>query len=814
MKILRFLKGAAVWAAVALLSGAAFLSSCAGDPLAEKPWNQGINVSPTPAEMTTGEGNFSLNKGVVFVAADADVKKVAEFFAARIAASTGFTLPVADSKPSSGYIALSLDPATGLGDEGYALDVTPEAIEIRATTAKGAFYAMQTVMQLLPAEIESHTPVRGVWTIPAVTIRDTPRFAYRGMHLDVCRHFVDVDFVKKQLDLLAMFKINTFHWHLTDDQGWRIEIKKYPRLTEVGSRRIEGEGNEYGPWFYTQDQVREVVAYARERFIEVIPEIELPGHAVAAIHAYPELSCRGEQIPVRNIWGVANDVFCAGNEQVFTFLEDVIGEVIPLFESQYFHIGGDECPKGRWEECPKCQALIRELGLKDDAHNSAEMKLQSWFVQRIGKFLEQHNKKMIGWDEILEGGLAPSAIVMSWRGEQGGIEAANMEHDVIMTPGEWMYLDKYQGDSELQPVTIGGYLPLAKVYGYDPLPATLPVDKHHHILGAQSNIWTEYKYTGEGMEHDIWPRIIATAELTWTPLARKNYADFERRLDNQRVRLDMHGVNYSIPMPEDVGAPSCNFVAFVDNRTLEFSTTEPVKMVYTVDGSEPTASSTEYTGPLTFNETTTLKIRSVLVSGQMSPVRTIELEKQSYAPAAELFESGSDAGATVSGAGSGGATGAGATGGVIRAEYFKGNRRTVAELDGLTPDEVEYVEAPYRSKYRVGGYREVYPDDFWSTVLTGHISIPTDGVYFFNTDHELWIDGKLLISNDADNHATARRFSRSDRSVALAAGPHEFKLVRMGAIFGGWPSQWDNVSISIRPDDQPTFKPMTPEWFK
>jgi hexosaminidase len=777
-----------------LLGALCVLSSCVGEKLTEKPYNAGINITPMPVEMTAGEGTFELNKKTVFVAADPDAAKVAGFFAAKIALSTGYTIGIAEAKPAGGYIDLTLASDAPVGDEGYLLDVAPAGIDIRAKTPQGLFYAMQTVMQLLPAEIESSSKVAASgWSVPAVSIRDEPRFGYRGMHLDVSRHFADVEFIKKQLDLLAMFKINTFHWHLTEDQGWRIEIEKYPRLTTVGAQRTEGEGNTYGPFFYTREQVREVVAYAGERFIEVIPEIELPGHAVAAIAAYPELGCTGEQLQVRNIWGVANDVFCAGNEQVFTFLEDVISEVIPLFESEYFHIGGDECPKSRWERCPKCQARIRELGLKDDGHNTAEMKLQSWFVQRIGKFLEGHGKKMIGWDEILEGGLAPSATVMSWRGEQGGVASANMGHDVIMTPGEWMYLDKYQGDPELQPVTIGGYLTLEKVYGYEPVPTAIAPDKRHHILGAQSNIWTEYKYSTAGMENDIWPRMIATAELTWTPAERKNYADFERRIDNQRVRLDMHGVGYYIPIPEDKDAPSCNSVAFVDSRTLEFKTTEPVKMmVYTTDGSEPTAASAEYTAPLTFTETATMKIRSVLPSGRMSPVRTIEIEKQDYAPAVAIPE-GTPAG--------------------IKAEYYKGNRRTVAELDGLTPDETEYIAVPQASGHRVGGHREIYPDDFWSTVLVGYIDVPEDGVYCFNTDSELWIDGKLFISNEKDNTGTARRFSRSDRSVALAAGAHSFRLVRMGAIFGGWPSQWDGISISVRPDDRTSFKAMGTEWF-
>ena len=769
--------------------------SCGGsESTVLKPYNEGINITPLPLELTQKEDTFKLGKSVVFVADNADVEKVAAYFAAKIKASTGYNLSIEKTKPATDYINLSIVADLPVNEEGYLLDVTEKGIDIQAKTPHGLFYAMQTVMQLLPAEIESPTLVKNIaWKVPGVAIKDEPRFKYRGMHLDVCRHFVDVDFIKKQLDVLAMFKINTFHWHLTEDQGWRIEIKKYPKLTEIGAKRTEGEGNEYGPYFYTQDQVKEVVAYAKERFIEVIPEIELPGHGVAAIAAYPELSCTGKPIDVRCFWGVANDVYCAGNDSVFQFLENVIEEVIPLFESEYFHIGGDECPKDRWKVCPKCQARIKELGLKADKTHSAEEKLQSYFVQRIEKFLLKHNKKMIGWDEILEGGLAPTATVMSWRGEEGGIASANMGHDVIMTPGAWMYLDKYQGDAKNLPVTIGGFLNLEKVYGYEPVPEKIAEDKKHHILGAQSNVWTEYKYNGNGMEYDIYPRIIALAELNWTPKDKKNYKDFERRIDNQRVRLDMHNVNYYIPLPEQKGAPSCNFVAFTDQVTLEFKTTEPVKMVYTTDGSEPALTSQVYDKPLTFTENTTLKIRSVLLSDKMSDVRTITIEKQSYAPAVEKEKDAKPG---------------------LKAEYYKGYTRTVAELEGKTAAETEYVVAPQKSKHRIPNYTEPYADDYYSTVLTGYMNIPEDGVYYFSTDYELWIDGKLLISNEKDNNGTARRFSRSDKSVALAKGPHAFKLIRLGAIFGGWPTQWEDIYVGIRKADQSEFSYMDETYFK
>lgn len=794
---------------LSLFSLAAILfASCSENvPKEDKPYNQGINITPIPLELTQKSDTFNLTKSIVFVANSNDVEKVSAFFAAKIKNSTGYNLNIVKDKPASGYISLNINNNIDVNDEGYLLDITKDNIDIQAKTPQGLFYGMQTVMQLLPAEIESPEIIKNIaWKVPAVTVKDEPRFRYRGMHLDVCRHFVDVDFIKKQLDVLAMFKINKFHWHLTEDQGWRIEIKKYPKLTEMGSVRTEGEGNKYGPYYYTQEQIKDVVAYAKERFIEVIPEVELPGHAVAALNAYPELSCTGEPIEVRNIWGVANDVYCAGNDSVFQFLEDVIAEVIPLFESDYFHIGGDECPKIRWEKCPKCQARIKELGLTKDQKHTAEEKLQSYFVQRIEKFLLKNNKKMIGWDEILEGGLAPSATVMSWRGEEGGIASANMGHDVIMTPGGWLYLDKYQGDSKLLPVTIGGLLTLQKVYDYEPIPDAIAEDKKHHILGAQANVWTEYKYNGNDMEHDIYPRILALAELDWAAKDKKDYKDFERRLDNQRVRLDMHNINYYIPTPEDKGsqtidywgekvtAPfSCNFVAFTDQKTLAFKTSEPTKIVYTTDGSEPTLKSQEYTESLTFKENTTIKLRSVLISNKMGPVRTITLEKQTYAPATEKSKDAKSG---------------------LNVEHYKGIFKTVAELDGKTPTETELVATPQEAKHRVTNYREVYADDFYSSILTGYINIPEDNIYYFSTDCELWIDGKLFISNEKDNNGTARRFSRSDKSIALAKGAHEIKIVRLGAIFGGWPTQWDSVYLSIRKDGDAEFKVTDASYFK
>ena len=749
-------------------------------PTKQMPYNQGINVIPKPLSLVQNEGSFKVTKSTKFYASTPEAKTIATFFASKIESSTGYDLAISEEEVSSNAIALLIDNSLEVNDEGYTLDATDKLVSIKAKTAKGLFYGMQTLMQLLPAEIESTTVVNGIaWTLPCVTIKDEPRFAYRGIMLDPCRHFIPVENIKKQLDVLALFKINQFHWHLTEDQGWRIEIKKYPKLTEIGSKRVDGEGTEYSG-FYTQEQIKEVVAYASERFINVIPEIELPGHALAAISAYPELSCKSDSLSPRIIWGVEEDVYCAGKEETFKFLEDVIAEVVPLFPGEYFHIGGDECPKVRWEKCPLCQKRMRENKLKN------EHELQSYFVQRIEKVLASHGKKMIGWDEILEGGLAPSATVMSWRGEDGGIAAASMDHDVIMTPGSnGMYLDHYQGDSKIEPVAIGGYTLLEKTYSYNPVPDTLVgLGKSNFVKGVQGNIWSEYMYTTDLMEYRIYPPILAVAEIGWTPLEGKDYKDFERRIDNALVRLDCHGINYHIPQPEQPGG-SINFVAFTDKATLEFKTTRPVKVVYTTDGSEPTATSAVYSTPLEFNESATLKIRSVLPSGKMSPVRTITVEKQTLAPAKEVA-------ATKPG---------------LKMKVTYGYFLESSKLESVT----DWKESTIKDLFEI---RSVEKTDEsmrnvkqYAVVASGYVNIPEDGVYIFSSDNEeVWIDGKLLINNGGE----VKRFSRHDSSVALAKGLHEIKVVFLGHIIGGWPSNWNDGSVKIRKAGAEKFEAITP----
>ena len=435
--------------------------------------------APVSISMLSGDFVFSEKTKIIIPSMDPEMKLAADFLAQLVNNPTGLVPEtVTGTKPKKGSVFMTLDTAVK-NNEGYILTVTPKWIMIHAKTAVGFFYAVQTIRQLLPVEVENQKVIDGLTlSVPACIIADEPRFVYRGMHLDVGRHLFPVATIKRYIDMLALHKMNTFHWHLTEDQGWRIEIKKYPKLTEIGAYRNETvvghagkpplvfDGKRYGG-FYTQDEVREVVAYAKSKFITVIPEIEMPGHAMAALASYPELSCTGGPFEVNTKWGVMDDVFCAGKEETFTFLQDVLTEVIDLFPGTYIHIGGDECPKVSWKKCPLCQKRIKDEGLND------ENELQSYFIQRIEKFLSSKGRKIIGWDEILEGGLAPEATVMSWRGTKGGIAAAQQKHDVIMTPSSHVYLDYYQCEPEGQPLAIGGYLPLEKVYSFNPMPEEL-----------------------------------------------------------------------------------------------------------------------------------------------------------------------------------------------------------------------------------------------------------------------------------------------------------------------------------------------------
>ena len=557
-------------------------------------------IIPTPSNSISASWNFILNKktGIEY---DERLKISANFLKEYIENGSKLKLR------RNSKISFIVDE-TIVNPEGYSLEILPGTIKIKAKTDQGAFYAVQSLRQLLPPSFENGSFEGKYLEIKSIIITDAPQFLYRGMHLDVSRHMFSVGFIKKYIDVMAMLKMNTFHWHLTDDQGWRIEIKKYPRLQEISAFRDETlvghysdlphqfDGKKYGG-YYTQEEVKDIVAYAKQRFVTVIPEIEMPGHAQAAIAAYPELGCTSEQVEVAKKLGVFEEIYCP-NQKTFAFLEDVLEEVLELFPSEYIHIGGDEAPKTRWKNCSHCQALIKTEGLKD------EHELQSYFITKMEKYLNSKGRQIIGWDEILEGGLAPNATVMSWRGTSGAVEAAKSGHNVVMTPTSHCYFDYYQSVSEDEPLAIGGFLPLEKVYGFNPIPEGLTKEESKYVLGAQGNIWTEYMPTEKQVEYMVYPRMLAMSEVVWSHTNRKNYKDFVLRLENFYRRLDALGINYANHLYEIEG----NLVSEAGKPFFEFKTlTEDKTIRYTLDGSEPNLKSEIYKSKISITKSTKLK---------------------------------------------------------------------------------------------------------------------------------------------------------------------------------------------------------------
>jgi len=607
------------WAALIIL-----ISSCARvsvTPPADK--LPDVRIVPLPQKVERLPGSFlvSPNTVIVIPAGDDEIKQVAEYLAGRLKQGTGWDLQVMETSPSQAagpsnnifYFHKTED--FGRPSEGYRLTVEPAKTTLEAGGPPGFFYAVQTILQLLPAEAFSSSAVPGVrWSIPAVRIADAPRYPWRGMLLDVSRHFFTKEFIERYIDFLVMHKMNTFHWHLTDDQGWRIEIKKYPHLTEVGAWRAdreadvwtkrepqrEGEKATYGG-FYTQEDIKEVVEYAKSRFVTIVPEIEMPGHCMSALTAYPQYSCTGGpfNVPTGSVWPITH-VYCPGNEETFAFIEDILSEVTALFPGAYIHIGGDEVDKANWKKCQKCQARMKAEGLK------TEEELQSWFIRRVEKFLNARGKQLIGWDEILEGGLAPNAAVMSWRGTEGGTAAARQGHDVVMTPTSHCYFDYYQGQPGDEPPAIGGYLTLSKVYSFNPMPDELDVEEAHHILGAQANLWTEYIDTPSHAEYMTFPRIAAIAEVGWTVKNARSWEDFAKRMTAQYERYRRAGINFAKSAFNVSLAPALDPAKKSMVVRMQTETYAP-DIRYTLDGSDPRSDSPRYAGPLRIFRTTTVR---------------------------------------------------------------------------------------------------------------------------------------------------------------------------------------------------------------
>ena len=581
-----------------------------------------ISVVPYPNKVELSDGSFkaagagfSIDEGI-----DAASRNVIMGFAERLSTATGKESHISDCESENGFI-FNID--SQMPAEAYTISIDRNAVNVTASGLNGFNYAIQTLKQMLPAEIYgSGSAPRADWSLLCCAIEDAPRFGYRGMHMDVSRHFFNVDEVKRYLDVMEIHKLNTLHWHLTDDQGWRVEIKKYPKLTEVGSIRNKtiighiSTSKDYdttpygeGCW-YSQDQIKDVIAYAAAKGITVIPEIDLPGHMLAALAAYPEYGCTGGPYEVWGDWGISDDVLCAGNEKTMLFLEDVLAEICELFPSEYVHIGGDECPKVRWETCPRCQAKIRQLGLKDDRKHKAEHYLQSYVMARMEKFLNSKGKRIIGWDEILEGEVAPNATIMSWRGVAGGLEAVRLGHDAIMTPNTFFYLDYYQSDAKDQePLGIGGYLPVEKCYSYEPFTSDMTDEEKSRIKGVQANLWTEYIADEAHLQYMLLPRMAALSEVQWCQPENKDWERFYDSADDFCAIYDMVGYNYA----RHIFHPKMTVSTNADKNCVEvvLSTQGDGEVRYTLDGTEPDAKSILYRGPVEIGSSCTIKATAV-----------------------------------------------------------------------------------------------------------------------------------------------------------------------------------------------------------
>lgn len=711
----------------------------------------GLGIIPAPQSVSISGGQFTFSKEAAIMYENDSDRRIAELFRDFLRDNYFLDLPVAKAfvtAPKAVINFSSLNYA-GTNSEGYVLSISPDHITVSGRDA-GLFYGMETLMQLLPLKKEAEPK------IPCAKISDEPRYKYRGLHLDVGRHMFPVSFIKKYIDLIAQYKLNTFHWHLTEDQGWRIEIKKYPKLTQVGGFRDQTlighyhdrmpqtyDGTRYGG-FYTQAEVKDIVAYAASKFVTVIPEIEMPGHSVAALAAYPQLGCGDDlgAFRVEEKWGVFHDIFCAGKEDTFKFLEDVLTEVMMLFPGQYIHIGGDEAPKTRWERCKYCQKRIADNNLKN------ERGLQSYFIHRIEQFVNSKGRKIIGWDEILEGGLAPNATVMSWRGVGGGIAAAKMKHDAIMTPGSHMYFDRYQGNPVQEPVAIGGFLPLEEVYSYNPTPVSLSPDYQKYIIGVQANIWTEYIKTPAHVEYMLIPRILALSEVAWTLPQKKNYAQFsEQRVPKHLARIDQTNTVYRVPVA--IGAKDTTIISARYMLNLAPSV-EGATVYYTIDGYTPGETAKRYDGPVPVivppDEKRIIKTIVITPTGKRSAVTTTIVSNLSPLPALNPVQRQSG----------------------LKYYFVPGEFDLAANVNisGATETGIVAQINLDKGQDKVRSY---------GMIFDGYINIYQPGIYTFSTKSD---DGSRLLIDDmvvVDNDGRHSSFELTG-AVNLAAGMHRLQV--------------------------------------
>jgi len=698
-----------------------FLLSVAALVRADPSLSPRVNIVPRPVTVELSAGIFLLSPQTCILAADRDSRRIAALFNDYLRAQYGLELRIsAKPTPHVNFISFSPMGSDKLPAEGYRLAIGPDSIRVNGRGA-GLFYGMQTLTQLLPVH---QLPME----LPNLKITDYPRFGYRGLLVDVGRHYFPVGYLKKLLDLAAQYKINRFHWHLTDNEGWRIQINKYPRLTDP--RPKDSDHDSADAAYYTQQQVREIVAYAQARFITVIPEIEMPGHSGAAVAAYPYLACTHGDA----------DVLCP-TEQTFGFVQNVLREVAVLFPGPYIHIGGDEVDKKGWRNSPEAQSIIKQKGLRD------EDQLQSYFVKRVGKFLTSRGKRMIGWDEILEGGLAPDAVVMSWRGESGGIEAARQGHRVIMSPTDYCYFDYNQGDPSREPANIGGYVPLEKVYGYEPIPKELPDERRQYLLGAQANVWTEYISTPDYLDYMLFPRLLAFSEAVWSPAVGRDYESFRHRLPYQLDRLERQQVRYRIPEPDGLK----DFYTTTDDHAIvELNSVVPASLIYyTLDGSEPNETSPPYQGPLQIvlqtNQKVNLKLIVVAPGGRHSVVYGATFLRRPFLEA--IGDAPRQPGVAYS-----------LVDGTLTS--VRGIGQHAPASSGVT-DSLDLQQFKRSSDYGIS--------------FDGFLNVPVDGFYRFAVESDdgsaLQIDDEVVVDNDGKH---ASRIVTGH--IPLRHGLHRFKL--------------------------------------
>ncbi len=731
------------------------------------PSPRSYSIVPAPQRIQPRAGAFRLSPATRITLsdpADAELRALADLLLVPLRAASGLPLPVSTrpgDEQATDVISLRLTSGSASSHpESYRLVVTSERAALSAGTTAGLFWGLQTIRQLLPPELEGGRPgPQPGWTIPALEVDDEPRFPYRAVLLDVARWFYPPEFIKKLIDLLALYKMNTLQLHLTDDQGWRLEIKQYPRLTGVGAWRKEtmlaknfepyvGDGRPHGG-FYTQEQIRDLVAYAAARHVTIVPEIEMPGHAGAALAAYPELSCTGGPFEVSPVWGVHQDIFCP-SERTFGFLEHVLLEVMQLFPSTYIHIGGDEVPKDQWKQSPVAQEVIRREGL------AGEEELQSYFVGRIQRFLSVHGRRMIGWDEILEGGIPPEATVMSWRGDAGGIAAARQGHDVIMAPNNRTYFDYYQGDPAPEPLAIGGFVPLDSVYAFEIVPEELTTAESAHVIGAEGCLWTEYIPNPALAEYMLLPRMLALSEALWSPTQARRWGSFAARLPAQFARLDALGAEYRVPEPVGLG---WDRLVLEDRVQVTLGSPVPGGVVrYTTDASVPSASSAEYTGPIDLRVSSGPRVVSAKVflpSGRASPVARVRIARAVWhnplAVRRDTLQAGLDY------------------------EYAEGSFQSAEDIRGVEPGRVGSVPG-------VGLRGDERPEDY-GVRLSGFICVPQDALYSFSLGSDdgsrLRVAGELVFDRDGP-----QRDNERPGQIALRAGCHPMEVVYFQASGG------------------------------